>query len=230
MTSDARESIVRRALGADFEKLHPELRKRHAFASADGVYSVGTGVMDRIWTGSIIFRPFLLIGSMRNIMFPESGENVPFRIECWAYRDRFDRETISLNRSYGLRRARRFDEYVVDVPDSPSLIIYVGSHQHLAVDIAVSSSERGGIEFRTGRQRLMLGPFRLPFPLFASAEAVVHEWYDEEAAEFRIDGRVRNRLFGDVFGAVGRFQASVEAIPAEGVPARIRPVREEARW
>ena len=78
------ESIVQRALGADFGKLHPAVQERHSFGSGSGVYSVGTGSMDRIWTGSPIFKPFLFFGAKRNIMFPETGENVPFRIECWA--------------------------------------------------------------------------------------------------------------------------------------------------
>ena len=36
----------------------------------------------------------------RNIMFAESGDNIPFKIECFAYTDKYGRETLSLNRSF----------------------------------------------------------------------------------------------------------------------------------
>jgi hypothetical protein len=223
-------SLVAKALGRDFEKLHPAVQERHSFDSSTGCHSVGVGVMDRVWSASPLFSPFLRLGSRRNIMFPDTGENVPFRIECWAYVDSHGRETVTLNRSFGLKQTRRFDEYVVAVPGAPSLIIYVGSHQHLAVEIRASVSDRGGVEFRTGRQRLMtpVGAFR--FPLLLSAEAVVHEWYDEGSGQFRIDGRVRNRVLGDVFGSVGSFQSHLEPVPESGVPSSIRPLREEPRW
>lgn len=223
-------SLVARALGARFESLHPEVRARHAFAAEDGQYSIGEGVMDRVWSGSALFAPFLAIGARRNIMFPESGRDVPFRIECWAYRDGLGRETLSLNRTYFMEQERRFDEFLVDVPEAPGLIIYVGNHQHLAVEIEVAASKQGGVEFRTRRQRLMtpLGALRFPLPL--SAEATVHEWFDEELGQFRIDGRVRNRLFGDVFGAVGCFESRLAPVPNGGPPRSIRPVVEEARW
>jgi hypothetical protein len=223
-------SLVAAALGRDFEKLHPAVRERHAFDSSSGCYSVGVGVMERIWSGSPLFAPFLKLGARRNSMFPDSGENVPFRIECWAYVDSHGRETLSLNRSYSMEQTRRFDEYVVAVPGASTLIIYVGSHQHLAVEIHIAVSAAGGLEFRTRRQRLMTPLGALRFPLLASAEAVIHEWYDDSADRFRIDGRVRNRLLGDVFGSIGSFQSRIEAVPDAGVPMKVRPVREESRW
>lgn len=223
-------SLVATALGADFGGLHPALRERHGFDSSAGVYSVGTGVMERVWHGSPLFAPFLHIGAVRHIMFPESGTDVPFRIECWAYRDRFGRETLSLNRSFELRKPRRFDEYVVSVPGAGSLIIYCGSHQHLAAEIRIERSARGGIVFTTGAQRLLPKRLSIRFPRLLSASARVEEWYDEKASRFRIDARVRNRLLGDVLGCTGSFDAKLEPIPASGVPAKIRPVVEQARW
>lgn len=106
----------------------------------------------------------------------------------------------------------------------------ISAPKHLAVELRVGVSARGGLEFRTGRQRLMTPAGAFRFPLLLSAEAVVHEWYDEDSGQFRIDGRVRNRVLGDVFGNVGSFQSRLEPFPASGVPAGIRPLREEPRW
>ena len=92
-------SLAKIALGRDFEKLHPAVKERYSFDSSTGCYSVGIGVMERVWSGSRIFAPFLRLGSRRNIMFPDSGENIPFRIESWAYLDSHGRETQPVSSS-----------------------------------------------------------------------------------------------------------------------------------
>ena len=66
-------SIYARALGSDFGQLHPEIRSRFGFSSADGTASIGTGVMERIWRRPGFTRPFLAFGTWRQIMFPEQG-------------------------------------------------------------------------------------------------------------------------------------------------------------
>ena len=186
--------------------------------------------MERVWSGSRLFAPFLRIGSRRNIMFPDTGSEVPFRIECWAYVDSFGRETLTLHRSFGLKTTRRFDEYVVRVPSADSLVIYAGTHQHLAVAFDVRLSSRGGVELRTGRQRLFTPVGALRYPLLLSGEASVVEWYDEDLGRFHIDGRVRNRIFGGIFGFSGSYESRLERVPDSGIPAGIRPVKEESRW
>lgn len=224
------ESIVAGRLGSDFARLHPELQRRYGFTSGDGVYASGSGTMDRVWNGSALYRPFLLLGAMRNIMFPERGTDVPFTIENWAYRDTFGRETLSLNRVFRFPRERRFDEYIVDVPGASELVIYVGSYQHLAVTLVPEVSDRGGLVLRSGAQRLLDRDISIRFPLFFSATAEIHEWYDESAKRFRLEGFVRNRLLGDVFCCVGSFESSLVRVPSSGVPRAVRPRREQRRF
>ena len=162
-------------------------------------------------------------------MFPESGTNVPFRIECWAYRDSFGRETLSLNRTFEFAKLRRFNEYVVRSPDDSGLVIYVGSHQHLVAEISVHATPRGGLEFVTGPQRLLTRGPSIRFPRLLSASARVEEWFDDDAGRFSLDARVRNRIFGDVLGCAGSFDARLERMPDVGVPDEVRPIREDSR-
>lgn len=222
-------SLIARRLGADFQRLHPASRERHGLSPGSGVHSVGIGSMDRVWHSTKLFAPFLWLGSLRNIMFTESGEDVPFRIECWSYRDLLGRETLSLNRSFEFERTRRFDEYVVETDPRAALRIYVGSHQHLSARIDASVTERGGVLFTTGAQRLHTRAFSMRFPLLLSATARVEEWFDDDIGRFRIDARVRNRVLGDVFGCTGSFDATLEPVPAGGVPERVQPVALQAR-
>lgn len=233
-TEDAGDEMIRslfaRAMGRDFEKLHPAAQERHSFDSSSGRYSIAEGVMDRVWSGSRVMAPFLHLGAQRNIMFAESGLNVPFRMESWAYVDSHGRETLTLARTFGLKRPRRFDEYVVAVPGAGSLIIYVGSHQHLAAVIDVSLGPRGGVAFRTGKQRLLTPIGGIRFPLLLSGEAQVEEWYDPGLGKFRIEGRVQNRIFRDIFGFSGSYESRLETVPKSGVPSGVKPIKEDARW
>lgn len=221
-------SLIQRALGSDFGSLHPASRERHGFGPESHLHSVGVGTMERVWHSSRLFDPFLRLGAVRNIMFPESGSDIPFRIECWTYRDSHDRETLSLNRTFEFEKPRRFDEYVVGRPDG-SHAIYVGNHQHLVAEISIHVTERGGLEFLTGPQRLLTRGPSFRFPRLFSASARVEEWFDETDGRFHIDARVRNRILGDVLGCVGSFESRVMENPEGEVPTSVKPRREDVR-
>jgi Domain of unknown function (DUF4166) len=120
-------SIYRRALGSDFERLHPQIQRRFGFDSSDGIASVGTGVMDTVWRGRFWTVPFLYSGAWRRIMFPEVGENIPFTIENYAFRDDFGRETVSLIRTFDSTKRRRFDAYMIYSDERGRIVDYLGS-------------------------------------------------------------------------------------------------------
>lgn len=221
-------SIYRRALGDDFERLHPRMQERFGFSSADGIASIGRGVMAEIWRGRPYTLPFLYVGTWRSIMFPASGRDVPFTIENYAYRDSFGRETVTWIRRFQFpERERRFDATMIYAPERGRIVDYLGSHQHLAVDIDMSVSDVGGVRLRSGEQRFYEGPLAFRFPMLFSGYADVHEWYDEVADCFRIRVAVHNRLWGPLFGYTGRFD--VETVAVERVPDDVRPRREESR-
>ncbi len=220
-------SIYQRALGSDFHRLHPQMQRRFGFSSADGVASIGTGVMDEIWKGRFYTEPFLRIGTKRRIMFPETGRNIPFRIENYAFVDRFGRETISWIRTFQSRRIRRFDAYMIYSDQRGRIVDYLGSHQHLAVDIDVSVDDLGGLRVRSGAQRFYEGIIGFSFPLLFSGIADVREWYDDTAQRFRIVVDVRNRVWGPLFGYRGSFDVEWKEIA--DVPRHVLPIRQERR-
>lgn len=222
-------SIYQRILGADFNRLHPQIQKRFGFSSADGIASIGTGVMDEIWKGRCYTEPFLRLGTWRRIMFPETGRDIPFTIENYAYVDDFGRETVSWVRTFESRRSRRFDAYMVYSEGRGKIIDYLGSHQHLAVDIDLSVDEAGGLRLRSGSQRFYEGMLEFEFPMLFSGIADVREWYDDAAGCFRIVVDVRNPTWGKLFGYRGRFNVEWRPVGATGVPAHILPCRQEPR-
>jgi hypothetical protein len=222
-------SIYQRILGNDFAKLHPQIQRRFSFSSEDGIAAIGHGIMDELWHGRLYTLPFLYVGTWRRIMFPERGQNVPFILENYAYRDSFGRETVTWLRTFHTSITRRFDAYMVYSEQRGLIVDYLGSHQHLAVDLEIHPDERGGLHLRSGAQRFYEGGIAFEFPLFFSGIADVHEWYDDAIESFRIDVRVTNTHWGPLFGYHGRFQVEWRDTRELGIPPRIKPLREERR-
>jgi len=222
-------SIYERALGSDFARLHPEVQRRFGFSSRDATASIGTGMMETIWHGAPYTLPFLYIGAWRRIMFPDSGRDVPFRIENYAYLDSLGRETVTWIRTFQTNRVRRFDAYMIYSEQRQCIVDYLGTHQHLAVDIDLSVAPNGGLRLRSGAQRFYEGPVQFRFPMIFSGVADVCEWYDERDACFRIEVFVANRTWGPLFGYKGHFQVEWRSISTSGIPANVLPRRTEHR-
>jgi hypothetical protein len=222
-------SIYEQALGSDFARLHPRIQERFGFSSRDGLASVGTGVMEEIWHGAPYTLPFLYLGSWRRIMFPEQGRDVPFTIRNYAYVDQYGRETVTWIRNFSTPTPRRFDAYMIFSRDRNRIVDYLGTHQHLAVDIDLSVDDRGGLRLRSAAQRFYEGPVAFSFPLLFSGVADVCEWYDDEDHRFHIEVRVTNRTWGPLFGYRGAFDMEWKKAGDATTPTDLLPVRCERR-
>ena len=127
------------------------------------------------WIGSGTVRPytlpFLIVGTWRNIMFPERGTNVPFELDNYSYVDSHGRETVTWLRTFDTRHRRRFDAYMIYSQTRGCIVDYMGTHQHLAIDLELSVSEQGGLKLRSGEQRFYEGVIDFRFPLLFSGIA-----------------------------------------------------------
>ncbi|HIW32028.1 MAG TPA: DUF4166 domain-containing protein [Candidatus Paenibacillus intestinavium] len=223
-------SIYEKALGESFAKLHPNIQRRFGFSSEDGVAAIGTGIMEKVWYGKWYTLPFLCIGTCRNILFPQSGTNIPFTIENYAYKDSLGRETVTWIRTYQFpRKTRRFDATMIYSEQRKQIIDYLGTHQHLAVEIEMEPTKQGGMALTSGEQYFYEGKIDFKFPMLLSGYASVCEWYDEEINKFRIDVKVTNKVFGAIFGYSGYFDVEYINMQGQQVPQHVKPIREEAR-
>jgi hypothetical protein len=220
-------SIFERALGVDFARLSPMMQKRFGVGLDSGYACVGTGIMSRIRRGPWWVVPFLYIGKLRNILIPDVGENVPFTIENYPYSDPLGRETITFVREYRVRdKPSRFDATMIF--SNGRVLDYLGTHQHLAVDLDLRVGEDGSLHLTSDAQRFYEGPFiSFRFPMFLSGRAELHERFDEAAGVYRITMEVRNTVFGFLFGYEGEF--TCEFPTAVDAPQRLKPVRHESR-
>ena len=222
-------SIYQRALGSDFARLHPEIQRRFSLTPDGGVAAVGTGTMDRLWHGAPYTLPFLYLGTWRSIMFPEQGRDVPFNIQNYAYRDSLGRNTVTWVRTFSTSRVRRFDAYMIYSEERGCIVDYLGTHQHLAVDLELKVESNGGLRLRSGAQRFYEGPVAFSFPLLFSGVADVCEWYDDREKCFRIEVSASNHRWGKLFGYSGRFQVEWKNVEPDYVPPAILPLRVERR-
>jgi len=222
-------AIFRKALGADFERLHPELQKRFGFSSEDRVGCVGRGTMLELKRGAWWTVPFLRLGAARHIMFPESGTNVAFTIENYAYVDTYGRETLTFVRTFEIRphRRRRFDATMIFDDVSQRIVDYLGTHQHLAVTIEPTVLPDGSLRIRGTDQHFYEGIVGFRFPMTFSGYADLHEGYDDERGVFTIHVVVSNHRFGTLFEYRGEF--TCEFPDVDVAPSAVKPLREESR-
>lgn len=147
----------------------------------------------------------------------------------YAYKDELGRETATWIRTFRTGKTRRFDAYMIYSRRRSCIVDYLGTHQHLAVDIDISVAENGGVRLRSGAQRFYEGPLAFGFPMLFSGVAEVCEWYDDEAQCFRISVHVANRTWGKLFGYSGRFQVEWVPVQPGASPEELRPLRTERR-
>ena len=202
-------SVVLEALGADAERLHPQLQRRFGASTGAGYSCVGRGVMDRVWHGPAWTVPFLQLGAWRHILVPVSGEQVPFTVENHAYVDAHGRESLSVLRTFEVAPGRRarFDATLVAGDPAPD----------------------GRLGITSGAQRFYEGPVGFRFPMALSGTAELVEGYDDEREVFTISVRVSHRRLGPLAGYEGTFTCTYPEAVGEAVPASARPLREELR-
>lgn len=222
-------AIFRRALGADFDRLHPRLQERFGFSSEDRIGCIGRGTMTEMRRGPAWTVPFLRLGASRHIMFPESGRDVPFTIENYAYIDTFGRETLTFVRTFQIRphRRRRFDATMVYDDTSSRIVDYLGTHQHLAVTIEPTVLPDGSLRIRGTDQHFYEGLVGFRFPMTFSGYADLHESYDDERELFTIHVLVSNHRLGRIFEYRGEFTCEYPSVDVP--PNSVKPLREESR-
>lgn len=227
MKTDA--GVFELALGEDFARLHPQLQRRFGVGVGAGYGCIGRGVMSEVRRGPWWTRPFLALGTLRNILFPVKGRDLPFQIDNHAYIDGFGRETVTFVRTMTVApgRRRRFDATMIYSEARGGLVDYLGTHQHLAVDLDLSVTDEGGLRLTSGEQRFYEGPVAFRFPMLFSGRAYLTEHFDDASGRFVIDLEVRNDLLGFLFGYRGTF--TCEYPEAARVPETVKPAREEVR-
>jgi len=195
--SDPGGSPWQRALGDDFELLHPRL---HAYFSAipPGRVGRGSGTFDRVGTPRRWMRLALRVLERRRILFPVWERDVAFTVE-----NRADHSGVSAVRTFRLRSG---DRTMVDHVsfDARGLIDRLGDGGVLDARLAASVVD--------GELRLVSTSAhwrRLRIPL--APRVRLTERYDDAAGRQHVALTLESKVLGRLYEYSGHFDYRIEA-------------------
>lgn len=220
-------SIYQRALGAEFLRLHPQIQRRFSLNVQADTAAIGTGTMRQVWCAGWHTWPLLAAGAFRNMMFSQSGENVPFTIANYPVRDELGRENVAWIQTLHSNKPSRSDAYMRFSEQRGCIVDYLGSHENLAIDVRLGIDASGGLHLRSGAQRCYAGKIGFAMPEALSAIVNVHEWFDDRNKRFYVDARVDHPIFGELFGYTGDY--TLEWLQGVDIPQEMRPKQPQPR-
>lgn len=218
-------SVIQRAMGADFDRLHPRIRTQYALHPDNSHFWRGEGTMHVIRCGGPHVAPFAILGGQRRILFAETGRDVPFIVENHAYVDSYGRSTITWLREFAFEHPRRFDEYLIYSEKRRSAVVLAGTRQHLAVDLVFGVGPNGSLRIRTAAQRVRAWGLTVGFPRLLSGDAEIEERFNDERDQFEIDVIIKSPIVGLLFEYRGAFQLQTKQSGSHGLSS-VRPFRE----
>ncbi|ESP89421.1 DUF4166 domain-containing protein [Candidatus Halobonum tyrrellensis] len=204
--------LFERALGDDWDDLHPAIRERYGLTAGDGRTAVGRGVMDRVDRNPLAL-PALWLGTLDDFLFPEAGTHVPFTVAAEAFVDDAGREALFLRRRFDTDPPREFVDTLRWNPERGCLADYFGHHGAVVADVHLGV-EGDALALRVGDQWLRAGDRFLPLPGLLSARGTLRDRYDDDADEFRVEAEITTPILapvGPVFGYRGRFENEFRA-------------------
>lgn len=223
-------SIYQKYLGKQFESLHPKMQERLGLSSEKGLRLLGTGVMKKIRRGGIHTLPALWLGERQHILFPNTGDDVKFTIENFAYTDVYGREAVAwIRRFYFDKKTTKFDATMVYNEARNVVIDYLGTKHRIVVDIHINAQPNGGFTIISNNQKYLGNKRSFNIPALFAGNATVTEWYDETTDSFRIKVSVNNKYFGFLFGYEGEFKAEYLPYSAKDLPDYVLPIRTDKR-
>lgn len=209
------------ALGDAADDLHPKVRDRYALGPDDGYATVGTGRMD-ITRGTLAV-PALYAMTTRDMLFPESGEDVPLTVTTVGFRDDAGREALTTRREFDFDGTRRrFDSTTVWDAETGRLFDFLGSGG-LVVSELHPRVEDGALVVEGGHQWLRVAGRYLPIPGPLAVDVEVRDRYDEAEERFHVTATVESALAGHILGYRGAFtqdRREMETVTPEWRPTK----------
>lgn len=205
-----------RALGDEAEDLHPRVRERYDVGPDEEVVCVGRGRMDV--NRAAFALPVLYAMTRRNLLFPESGEDVPFTVTTVGYRTPTGHEALTTRREFEFPgKRRRFDS--VTVWDDGRLLDVLGTGGRLVSELH-PRVEDGALVVEGGRQWALVGGRYVRLPGLLGADVEVRDRYDEADERYEVTGVVWSPLAGRIFRYEGTF---TQEFHEEAPPGDLRP-------
>ncbi|MEN2465176.1 DUF4166 domain-containing protein [Ornithinibacillus sp. JPR2-1] len=198
-------SIYEKVLEDQFEKLHPMLQYRYR-SMGKRVFR-GTGIMKTVKGGPKWLYPLFRFGVRWKLLFPESGENIPFLIKNSPRIGTNGEEQIHWERIFQFENQYRYFNALMKLDSKlPIINDYLGEPSRLYSDLIFHVEADGGLLIQSNKQRLIIGKLEIQLPKMLQGIATVREGYCDEKALYTIDVKVKNPIIGRVFSYEGVFK------------------------
>jgi len=203
---DSSVSIYRQALGAQWDRLHPVIRRHYDLKAGEKREVEGTLHVHHMR----MLTPILHITSRFGLLFPEQGRNVHTTLINEAADDAHGQSIVAwkrclhFKRSDGTERKRRFDSVVKLLPRGADELLLERVALNQAVAMRVNVDERGALIYESAGFYTIVGEILIPVP--TPSRLFIREWaHPTEPDRFCMGFQMTVPLFGDVFGYEGDF-------------------------
>lgn len=205
-------SIFEAALGADAERLDPEVR-RYLSDSGKG-RGIGEGILEvagsRLGMLNLLARPF----AGPQLLITSHQRDVPFRIAYRAETSTDGAHALYSERSFRFRDGTQTLVDELSTGESPGrLRNALGRARRIELVLRCSADEEGRLILESEETRIRLGRVRFRLPRLLAVRAEVVSGYDSESRMHTIDASVRSPLLGSVLEYRGSFAYSIAGWP-----------------
>ncbi|MCU1404149.1 MAG: hypothetical protein JWQ43_452 [Glaciihabitans sp.] len=195
-------SVYQRVLGADFDKLSPEIADYFALPPEPDMVGRVSGVFHVAGSRRAWLRPLLHFLAWRRVMFPEFNHDVPFR----AINIPGPGDGLSSLREIELPGTLRLIEDTMHVIDG-RLHIFVGRKRGAELRLRLRVVD-GGLSTISDGLWIHIGGQRIRIPKVFGAKVVASQHWAQ--SEHQVVVTVSNPLVGDLFEYAGSFRYRFE--------------------
>lgn len=200
----ANQSVIGQALGKDWAKLHPVLRRHYGMDPGSDQALLMVGTMSHI-DHSPIAKLFLLPARIFNALIPYRGTNIPATVRNWTRRDD----------SQSMFWLRRFQFPAGKQAIFASRMVYLGANEiieyvRFGLGIRMRLSVDGdALVYRSNGYQWDIGRVRLRFPDWVALGTGEISETGLSDSGFEMHFTMHHPLFGCTFSYAGRFELTV---------------------
>jgi hypothetical protein len=199
MNKEKNIPVIRHALGSQWEKLHPTVRRHYNLSADDAAYLRLTGTMYEVDHAAII-KPFIWIAGLFGALVPYRGRDLPVEV---INKVKQDGNTLYWQRHFHFpgKGPYRFTSRMETLKNN-EIVEYV--RYKLGIRMAMSV-QNGALCYRSRGYLWKLGPLNVYIPdwLLLGEATIMERGIDDKTVE--LDFVIRHPLFGQTFTYSGCF-------------------------
>jgi hypothetical protein len=186
--------------------LPPAFREELLLSAEAGYRVVLRGRMDRVWRRSAWLWPFFWLLAYANILFPETGNDIPASMVITAGRDKDGQPYHSWRRTFNFKTRRRFNATMIYDQRLRRVVEKMGPGGMFRMAWDVQFKAPGTLLIDTTGCLLRLGPIRVWLPdwLCVSVRAVQQTRSGQDNL-VSVELTVSHPMLGPLFGYEGTF-------------------------